>query len=1196
MKYEGAEGPHQEITGGTQRNVVFARDIQTVEIHGEYEIHSAAGDGRGAPRYRSLDQAGRLAVGLVGALLLLTRPALPLPERIGLGPVACGWLLVVGAIALEAGTRARRVAARRRRAAWRSEKSLARTAEALAESLASRYDQDERLARINDPHPLAVSWTTEPGGTPADGDGLVRQAEGDDPPRGAGPTDGEAAIVGLFTSTPSRRLVVLGGAGAGKSVLVLRLAHALLRERTRGSGVPVPAVVSLASWDPGHGLLGWLAERLVEEHPNAFAPIAGAPPADVAFHLLLTRRVLPVLDGFDELPEHRRAEALRQITATMRGRRPFVLTSREPEYREHAPEEGLFERTEIRLSPLNDEAVRSYLAPARTRNGWTPVLDRLDERAGPADAPPEVRWLREVLSVPLMVGLARVAYAHRDSDPQELLEPGRFDDRQDIERHLYDAFLDVVYSASHDIQAARGGWAPERARAWAGFLAARMKETNEQDFAWWRLDETVPRAVRVLALAPACALGAVLVAGTDFGPPLWHRWLPLGIPGAFVLLCGLVLTALLFTSPAVWQLPPRRPARPGGTEIRAEIRAARWKAGFATLGLAAGWAAALTADSNAPRWAMGLPTASVVWACATRATALFWRRSDPAKSDSPAGLLRADRRGVLTLGWSAPVRRGMVDTPLGLLVLPVVMLAGWQQFGGVDTVTDRDWVRLSVGLPLAWTLYAFGASAWGGFTVARLYLWGTGRLPRHLMAFLEDAHARGVLRQSGGVYRFRHIELRDRLARDADGGMSALTRSRPRHAVLRRVSRALLTGTAGLAVVAVWCGGFSATPLPGPVRSLPDVCGLLARQDLDRLMEDPAVVADGDGRTCRAGEQAPFARDTRITIGARLVTGKGYWESGPHKAHTEYVKMRSYSKSWAEIDWFGGFHHALSGLGDEAYISAKPNRYRDTSEVQAANGFALVGMRTRNALLYVWYYEEFASLDRVAEAAQILAREAARRAGLAGGASHTEGATSDTAGTPVSERSMANLPSRTKTPERGSRFAYYSRRPALSVRGATWHGDERSYIWYLREAPIVFRAPKNLDCTRAKDVDDPVTYTCTAHPEPVRAGLLPDIRLDVRFHFCGESCDQKETDAFLRASPDHARTSWTKVDHSTYVAAGPVDGADRYRIAMKQYWDWRDEKTKTLHANLLWVRAEVPQEHAATAQKIVNDLFTQTAD
>ncbi|MFC5103265.1 hypothetical protein [Kibdelosporangium philippinense] len=41
-----------------------------------------------------------------------------------------------------------------------------------------------------------------------------------------------------------------------------------------------------------------------------------------------------------------------------------------------------------------------------------------------------------------------------------------------------------------------------------------------------------------------------------------------------------------------------------------------------------------------------------------------------------------------------------------------------------------------------------------------------GHLPWRLIPFLEDAHQRGVLRQNGGVYQFRHARLRDHLARE----------------------------------------------------------------------------------------------------------------------------------------------------------------------------------------------------------------------------------------------------------------------------------------------------------------------------------------------------------------------------------------------------------------------------------------------
>jgi hypothetical protein len=60
-------------------------------------------------------------------------------------------------------------------------------------------------------------------------------------------------------------------------------------------------------------------------------------------------------------------------------------------------------------------------------------------------------------------------------------------------------------------------------------------------------------------------------------------------------------------------------------------------------------------------------------------------------------------------------------------------------------------------------------AAWPSYLLTMGWLAFRHRLPWSLMGFLADAHRRGVLRQAGAVYQFRHIELQHRLAnRDAD--------------------------------------------------------------------------------------------------------------------------------------------------------------------------------------------------------------------------------------------------------------------------------------------------------------------------------------------------------------------------------------------------------------------------------------------
>jgi hypothetical protein len=62
------------------------------------------------------------------------------------------------------------------------------------------------------------------------------------------------------------------------------------------------------------------------------------------------------------------------------------------------------------------------------------------------------------------------------------------------------------------------------------------------------------------------------------------------------------------------------------------------------------------------------------------------------------------------------------------------------------------------------------ARAWGASVLTRLWLAARGRTPLRLMRFLDDAHRRGVLRQVGAVYQFRHVRLEERLAARASRG------------------------------------------------------------------------------------------------------------------------------------------------------------------------------------------------------------------------------------------------------------------------------------------------------------------------------------------------------------------------------------------------------------------------------------------
>ncbi|MFB7445405.1 NACHT domain-containing protein [Streptomyces mirabilis] len=133
-----------------------------------------------------------------------------------------------------------------------------------------------------------------------------------------------AEITRVFTErVPTRRLLVLGGPGAGKTVLLSRLVLGLLHRRMTSAAGPhtsaVPVLFPLATWNPTRqDLYAWMAERLASDYPTLAEP---APKRygqiDRARGLLGRRLILPVLDGFDEIPTPLRAAALSAINEAL---------------------------------------------------------------------------------------------------------------------------------------------------------------------------------------------------------------------------------------------------------------------------------------------------------------------------------------------------------------------------------------------------------------------------------------------------------------------------------------------------------------------------------------------------------------------------------------------------------------------------------------------------------------------------------------------------------------------------------------------------------------------------------------------------------------------------------------------------------------------------------------------------------------
>ncbi|GAA2331245.1 hypothetical protein GCM10010431_62480 [Streptomyces kunmingensis] len=366
-------------------------------------------------------------------------------------------------------------------------------ADRLAIAVHRQWESEARVRRLAEPYPLPVSWRCAETdfATTAESDRLAGHGE---------------ELGALFTEhLPHRRLLVLGGPGAGKTVLLVRLLLALTERRNAGE--PVPVLFPLASWNPAdEELPAWMERRLVQDHADLAEAAPGPYGNTTLAGMLLERRlVLPVLDGFDELPARSGALALHHIAAALPYGCGLVLSSRPQEYLAALrPPTGVPARPAdlagIHLDPLDGRSVADYLVhdaggagtPAAER--WTPVVTAL----GSTDTP-----VAQALTSPLMVSLARSVYNPRPDeghgqlpDPADVLGPTT---RAAVEHHLLDAFIPAAYRR-HPRRPCR--WTADQAFDTLRFLARHMEHGRDgaAEVAWWRLHHAAPAMLpRVLA-------------------------------------------------------------------------------------------------------------------------------------------------------------------------------------------------------------------------------------------------------------------------------------------------------------------------------------------------------------------------------------------------------------------------------------------------------------------------------------------------------------------------------------------------------------------------------------------------------------------------------------------------------------------------------------------------------------------------
>jgi RecA/RadA recombinase len=652
---------------------------------------------------------------------------------------------------------------------------------------------------------------------------------------------GRDELFAVYAGLASGRVVVVGPAGSGKSGSAVLLVLDALEHRervgdTERARVPVPVLFTAHGWDPTtNSAGGWLSAQLVATYP-VFQHRGGQAEAAA---VVAAGAVTLILDGLDEMDQALRPAALRALNDA-----PFrvVVLTRDQEMVQASEAAWLTGAAALGLHEVTSPAGADYLEKACNGpppSGWSQLLTELREH------PDSV--LSHGLSTPLMLNLVRDTYQTGD-DVSELLTcpttdhlkqhliaravPAAYTQRPGQPKPRYSltqatqALTFIARQMNHDgsrdlawWQIPR--WAPTTPRLLismltTGLIGALLSALTVGlvDLLWGFVKGSVTGGLMgvltdmLLGIALGWGIGLPFGAWSARGnrtPKLVKNWRAINTP--LVLTTGLIyglasgfaiilafttadyLIAELVTESSLaflpilwlmWGLVIGFVVGPLSRLIEGEKRPhGRQKAWHDARVFGAGLGlAGFAADLMEPQHQFSIALLFGLWFGG--AGALVGGFAGVFADGFTDRLVEGDKRP------RSPRESWRDDQVFGLvfgLVVGLMVGLGWVLAGGV--LLRGNWLFLGVEVALTLGLVCgITSSATWPTTVAWLLLRRSGVPAFGLMAFLEDARARGVLRTVGAVYQFRHAILQDHLAGNGHTTQSPTTFPR-----LRRVGR-----------------------------------------------------------------------------------------------------------------------------------------------------------------------------------------------------------------------------------------------------------------------------------------------------------------------------------------------------------------------------------------------------------------------
>lgn len=554
----------------------------------------------------------------------------------------------------------------------------------------------------------------------------------------------DTSILQIFDEA-DEELLILGEPGSGKTTVLLYLAKSLLALAEQDEKRRMPVIFNLSSWSQKRLPLDqWMLEELILRYKIS---------RKVGQAWLDAHQIFPLLDGLDEVEESARAacvQAIIHLKEQSADYLPCVICCRMGEY-ENLSTRLPFQYA-IMLLPLSDNQIERYLSSISGN------LDALRE------ALREDRELFELARRPLLLSVFTQAYQdHVSLDLPANTAP-----------EIYPLVLFRQYARQmleRRKEFTRG--TKQQAQRWLTYFAQQLYQRQslfevEELQPSWLPDQTQRWYIQAMILVYGLTFslcGAVifwLTYGIVFG--LFYRTPEKLIFGStFGLLLGLAggLTGGLTFGLTFRQHQTIHPA---------ETTSWSWTGagkglGIGLLGgLGAGLLGGLLADILVgPNGALLLGSVLIILIGLVGGLVgglAPGKVSTRASLTPNEGIWRSGRRGFIAVLLFAIL--------VGLLSSWIVILFE----ANLNNLTESLILGITLGA-VAGPVYGLAFNLTGGRTgmaaflqhfVLRFFLWKLDLLPWQLVAFLEEATERLLLRRVGGGYTFVHRLLRDALA------------------------------------------------------------------------------------------------------------------------------------------------------------------------------------------------------------------------------------------------------------------------------------------------------------------------------------------------------------------------------------------------------------------------------------------------